>query len=80
MTSGPTYVNFAYCELEGKWNLVERESSSGSEVYEAMEDNAHINVRIFDYNKRSYYLKKGSKITIREHVLKFSKDDFSKQS
>lgn len=80
MTNGPTYVNFAYCELGGKWNRVERESSPGNDTFEAMEDNAHINVSIFDYNKKSYYLKKGSRITIREHVLKFSKDDFSKQS
>lgn len=78
MTNGPTYVNFAYCELAGKWNRIDSESTPGNETYEAGEDNAQINVRIFDYNKKSYYLKKGSRILIRENILRFSKDDFSK--
>lgn len=80
MSLGQTFVNFASCELEGAWNRVGKESTNDREVFEAQEDNAQINVRIFDYNKRKYYLKKGSKIVISGHVLKFNRQDFAKQS
>jgi hypothetical protein len=79
MTIGQTFVNFAYCELEGAWNRIDKESTNEREIFESQEDNAQINVRIFDYNKRKYYMKKGSRIVIAGNILKFNKQDFAKQ-
>ena len=73
MVLGPTYVNFSYCELEGKWNRISEEVSSDTETYEAAEDNAKINTRMFSEKKTNYFMKKGAKIVIKGHVLKFDK-------
>jgi hypothetical protein len=73
MILGHTFVNFSYCELEGKWQKSSEETSSDVEVYEAIEDNAKINIRTFTEKKTNYYMKKGAKIRIRDHVLKFDK-------
>jgi hypothetical protein len=78
MNFGPTYINFAYCELEGKWQRINEEMSSNVDIYEALEDNSQINVRIFDDKKKNYRLKKGAKILIYNHILKLNKEDFAK--
>ncbi|MDH5463193.1 MAG: hypothetical protein OEY17_04980 [Nitrosopumilus sp.] len=44
-----------------------------AETYDAMEDNVKINIRTFTEEKTHYYMKKGAKITIKDHVLKFDK-------
>lgn len=72
-----TYINFAYCELEDKWKQT-NEDSFDLDVYEAMEDDAKINIRLFSDKKIPYYMKKGAKITIKDHMLKFNKSDFHK--
>jgi hypothetical protein len=72
-----TYVNFAYCELENTWKQISKDDSD-FDIYEAIEDNAKFNIRIFEAKKTPYYMKKGSKITIKGHMLKFNKTDFSK--
>jgi hypothetical protein len=72
-----TYINFVYCELEDTWKQI-NENNSGSDIYEAVEENAKINVRLFSEKKIPYYMKKGSKITIKDHMLKFNKSDFHK--
>ncbi|MDH3312188.1 MAG: hypothetical protein OEM28_03455 [Nitrosopumilus sp.] len=72
-----TYINFAYCELEDKWKQI-NEDNFDLDIYEAIEDNAKINVRLFSEKKIPYYMKKGSKIMIKEHMLKFNKSDFHK--
>jgi len=72
-----TYINFVYCELEDTWKQITK-SNSDLDIYEAMEDNAKINVRLFSEKKIPYYMKKGSKITIKDHMLKFNKSDFHK--
>jgi len=77
MVLGITFVNFSYCELEGKWQKSPEETSSDVEVYEAMEDNAKINTRTFTEKKTNYYMKKGAKITIKDHVLKFDKAELA---
>ena len=46
-----TYINFVYCELEDTWKQISKDNSD-SDVYEATEDNAKINVRLFS-EKRS---------------------------
>jgi len=76
MSLGLTFVNFAYCELEGKWQKTS-ELSQDAETFEAMEDNAKINIRIFTEEKIHYYMKKGAKITIKDHVLKFDKAELA---
>ena len=77
MILGITFVNFSYCELEGKWQRSPEETSSDVEVYEALEDNAKVNTRLFTEEKNSYYMRKGSKITIKDHVLKFDKAELA---
>jgi len=76
MVLGITFVNFLYCEFEGKWKKIS-EVSQCAETYEAMEDNAKINTRTFSEEKTHYYMKKGAKITITDHVLKFDKADLA---
>ena len=76
MSLGLTFVNFLYCELEGKWQKIP-EVSQDAETYEAMEDNVKINTRTFSEEKTHYYMKKGSKITIKDHVLKFDKAELA---
>ena len=51
--------------------------SQDAEIFEAMEDNAKINIRIFTEEKIHYYMKKGAKITIKDHVLKFDKSELA---
>jgi hypothetical protein len=46
-----TYINFAYCELEDKWKHINEDDNSDLDVYEAIEDNAVINIRIFSEKK-----------------------------
>jgi len=72
-----TYINFAYVELAGDWQLVSEDIHEDMDIYEAREENAMIHVRIFDEKKTSYYLKKGAKIIIKNNILKFNKMDFS---
>jgi len=72
-----TYINFVYCELEDTWKQIS-EDDSDLEIYEATEDNAKINIRLFSEKKVPYYMKKGSKIKIKGHMLKFNKSDFDK--
>ncbi|MDH3488860.1 MAG: hypothetical protein OEL56_00270 [Nitrosopumilus sp.] len=72
-----TYINFVYCELEDTWKQIS-EKDSDVDVYQAIEDNAKVNVRLFSDKKVPYYMKKGSKITIKDHMLKFNKSDFDK--
>lgn len=73
-----TYINFAYVELVGAWQFVSEDIHEDMDIYEAREENAMINVRIFDEKKTSYYLKKGAKIILKNNILKFNKMDFSK--
>ena len=77
MSLGPTFVNFSYCKLEGKWKKTSNEISSNVETCEAMEDNAKINTRVFSEKKTNYYMKKGAKIVIKNHVLKFDKAELA---
>lgn len=77
MVLGITLINFSYCELEGKWQKDPEETSSHTEIYEAMEDNAKINTRIFTEEKTQYYMRKGAKIRIKDHVLKFDKAELA---
>ena len=72
-----TYINFVYCELEDTWKQISK-GTSDLDVYQALEDNAKINVRLFSEKKIPYYMKKGSKIMIKDHMLKFNKSDFHK--
>lgn len=72
-----TYINFAYVELVGDWELVSEDIHGDMDIYEARETDAMINVRIFDEKKTSYYLKKGARIILRNNILKFNKMDFS---
>lgn len=72
-----TYINFAYIELEDTWKQINEENFD-LDVYEAIEDNATINVRLFSEKKIPYYMKKGSKIMIKGNMLKFNKADFHK--
>ncbi|MGI9565714.1 MAG: hypothetical protein ACR2LL_01710 [Nitrosopumilus sp.] len=76
MGLGRTFVNFSYCELEGKWQRVSG-ISTDTEIYEAMEDNVQINTRVFTEEKTHYYMKKGAKIIIKDHVLKFDKTELA---
>ena len=76
MSLGLTFINFSYCEFEGKWQKVS-EVSQNAETYEAMEDNARINTRILTEEKTHYYMKKGAKITIKNHILKFDKAELA---
>ena len=77
MGSGITFVNFSYCELEGMWRNSAEEISSEVEVYESIEENAIINTRLSTEEKNHYYMKKGAKIRIKGHVLKFDKNDLA---
>ncbi len=72
-----TYINFAYCELENKWKQI-NEDNLDLDIYEAMGDNAKIDILLFSEEKTHYYMEKGSKITIKDHVLKFNKAEFHK--
>jgi hypothetical protein len=72
-----TYINFVYCELEDTWKQISK-GDSNLDIYQALEDNAKINVRLFSEKKIPYYMKKGSKIIIKDHMLKFNKSDFHK--
>jgi len=72
-----TYINFVYCELEDTWKQISK-GNSDLDIYQAIEDNAKINVRLFSEKKIPYYMKKGSKITIKNNMLKFNKSDFHK--
>ena len=72
-----TYINFVYCELEDTWKQIGK-GNSDLDIYQALEDNAKINVRLFSEKKIPYYMKKGSKIIIKDHMLKFNKSDFHK--
>lgn len=74
-----TFINFGYCELEGNWEKVTEETHSDVDIFTALEENATINLRIFDEKKISYYMKSGSRITIKDHVLMFNQEDFSKK-
>lgn len=73
-----TYINFTFCELEGKWEQINEEIHSDLDIFEAIENDAKISIRTLFPEETHYYLKKGSKITIKDHVLKFNKSDFSK--
>ena len=42
-----------------------------------MEDNAKINIGVFSEKKTKYYMKKGAKIRIKDHVLKFDKAELT---
>ena len=42
-----------------------------------MEDNAKIKTRVFSEKKTVYYMKKGAKIMIKNHVLKFDKSELA---
>ena len=77
MVLGITFVNFSYCELEGKWQRSPEETSSDVEVYEAMEDTAKIKTRTSSEKKTNYYMKRGAKIRIKDHVLKFDKTELA---
>ena len=77
MSLGITYIDFSYCEFEGKWQRISKNESQDSEIYEALEDNAKINIRIFSAEKTHYYMKKGAKIKIKDHVLKFDKTELA---
>ena len=77
MVLGVTFVNFSYCELEGKWQRIPEETSSDTEIYEAMEDNAKINTRMFTEEKTHYFMKKGAKIKIKNQVLRFDKAELA---
>ena len=70
-----TYINFAYCELGDKWTQI-NEDNPDLDIYEAMENGAEIRIRLSSEEKNSYYMKKGSKITIKNRILKFNKADF----
>ena len=70
-----TYINFSYCEFEDKWKQI-YEDNSNFDIYEAVEDNAKINIRLDSERKIPHYMKKGSKVIIKDHVLKFNKADF----
>ena len=72
-----TYINFAYCELEDKWTQI-NEDNPDLDIYEAMEHDAEISIRLFSEEKINYYMEKGSKITIKNRILKFNKADLSK--
>jgi len=72
-----TYINFAFCELEDKWKQI-NEDNLDLDIYEAMGDNARIDIRLFSEEKTHYFMEKGSKITIKGHVLKFNKAEFHK--
>ena len=77
MSLGITFINFSYCEFEGKWQNISEKESQDSETYEALEDNAKINIRTFSAEKTHYYMKKGAKIKIKDHVLKFDKAELA---
>ncbi len=47
-------------------------------AYCELEDNAKIDIQLFSEEKTHYFMEKGSKITIKDHVLKFNKADFNK--
>ena len=49
-------------------------------MYEALENNALVNIRVFDQTKNKYYLKKGAHISIEKNILKFDKKDFSQSA
>ena len=72
-----TFINFSYCEFEGKWQRISEKISQDLETYEAMEDNAKINIRTFSEKKTNYYMKKGAKINIKDHVLRFDKAELA---
>lgn len=55
---GITYINFVYCELVGKWEKINEEIRSDLDIYEALEDNAQINVRMFDGKKDKLHYEK----------------------
>jgi len=74
--SGTTHINFAFCELEGKWRKISKGRQYDIDMYEALGNNCKLSVRIFDARKTKYHLKKGSRITIKGHVLIFDKEDF----
>jgi hypothetical protein len=71
-----TYINFSYCELEDTWKQI-NEDTFDLDIYEAVEDDAKINIRLFSNKKVPYYMKKGSKIMIKGRMLKFNKSDFN---
>ena len=78
---GMTYIRFAYCELEGEWKEDNKQANNSNvDVYEALENNALVNIRVFDQTKNKYYLKKGAHISIEKNVLKFHKKDFSQSA
>jgi len=77
MSLGPTFINFLYCELEVRWQRISVNVSSDIDIYEAMEDNARINTRTFTEEKIHYFMKKGAKIKIKNHVLKFDKAELA---
>ena len=77
MSLGITFINFSYCEFEGKWQETSEKVSQDVETFEAMEDNAKINIRTFSEEKTHYYMKKGAKIAIKDHVLKFDKAELA---
>lgn len=77
MVLGITFVNFSYCELEGKWQESSEKMPPDMETYEALEDNAKINIRTFSEKKTNYYMKKRAKIRIKDHVLRFDKAELA---
>ena len=72
-----TYINFIYCELEGKWARLRGEVNSDEEIFESLENNAHINVRTFSEEKTQYFFKKDARVIIKGSILKFNKADFA---
>jgi len=72
-----TYINFAYCEIGDKWTQI-NEDNPDLDIYEAMEHDAEIRIRLFSEEKTTYYMEKGSKITIKNRILKFNKAELSK--
>ena len=58
------------------WKDSAEETSSDVEIY-VVEENAKINTRLFTEEKNHYYMKKGAKIRIKGHVLKFDKSELA---
>jgi len=78
---GLTFISFASCELQGRWNKVREEPQLNLGVFTSEEENAKIIVRVFGSDtKESYYMKKGAIATIQGNVVQFNKQDFSKTS
>ncbi len=74
---GMTFVSFEHCELEGEWANLTENHDSDTDLFKSQEDNAKINLRSYDKEKSTYYMKKNAVIKIRNNVLRINKQDFS---